>query len=258
MSQNAYIKKSKRRYEQNPIFAVKRKHMESRSSLRHHKKLQSIRGINAIMTSKKNIYLTSIRNNHKIQKQESRQKNTLIMLRKPLPIYLLGREQLLDCNNTRNMGIPNNRNDLKKFKFSFVQPSPNSNTTALKVSGLNRRSKKLWTRKVTGCTFVKPNFVRPPIQYERFVRPMALRLTQTNVTHVQSGKTFLANILNVEMNPNSHIETLLGKISLGTIIQIELQDNLHRLADTPSSCTYAQVTNNPSDDGTVNSVLISY
>merc|ERR1712118_221206 len=120
-------------------------------------------------------------------------------------------------------------------------------------------SKKLWMRKVTGVTFVKPCFVRPPPQYERFIRPRSLRLIHANVTHVESGRTFLANILNVEMNPYGPLNKLLGKIDLGTIIRVKILNTnpTHSFIDSLPSFNYAQVTNNPSHDGTINSVLIS-
>merc|ERR1712159_947455 len=142
-------------------------------------------------------------------------KNTDIIFQQPVPSYLLGREQFFDNESHNKNHTLNKLKKLHKKKFLLPQFRNKDNKNVLTIWSLTKRSRKFWKRKVTGICFVKSSFVRLHPKCERFVRPVGLRSFQANVTFVQSRKTFSAKILNVELNPNGHMHTMIGKISLG-------------------------------------------
>ena len=144
---------------------------------------------------------------------------------------------------------------------------------------------------ITKVTFVGDSFTRKPPKFERFIRPSGLRFKKANVTHPELKATFQLDIIGVKKNPSSPMYTSLGVITKGTIIEV----NVSELGlVTPSgkivwgklklrflqifffswtifffsppisqffifflrSGKYAQVTNNPENDGCINAVLL--
>lgn len=88
---------------------------------------------------------------------------------------------------------------------------------------------------ITKHTYVGEGFTRLPPKYERFIRPMALRVKKAHVTHpevcicsrnsvinphLQLKATFCLPIIGVKKNPNSPLNTSLGVITKGTIIEV--------------------------------------
>ncbi len=107
------------------------------------------------------------------------------------------------------------------------------------------------------CTFVGQGFTRKPPKFERFIRPMALRVTKANVTHPELQTTFQLNILGVKKNPQGRTWSELGVITKGTIIEVNVADL--GLVTTTGKVVwgkYAQVTNNPENDGCINALLL--
>jgi len=106
-------------------------------------------------------------------------------------------------------------------------------------------------------TFVGEGFTRKPPKYERFIRPMALRFKKANVTHPELKASFQLDILGVKKNPQSPTYTQLGVITKGTIIEVNVAD-LGLVTQTGKVVwgKYAQVTNNPENDGVINAVLL--
>lgn len=100
-------------------------------------------------------------------------------------------------------------------------------------------------------------FTRKPPKYERFIRPMALRFKKANVTHPELKATFQLDILGVKKNPQSPTYTQLGVITKGTILEVNVSE-LGLVTQTGKVVwgKYAQVTNNPENDGVINAVLL--
>ncbi|URD76183.1 Ribosome biogenesis protein NSA2, partial [Musa troglodytarum] len=136
---------------------------------------------------------------------------------------------------------------------------------------------KQWKRMVTKATFVGPGFIRKPPKYERFLRPTGLRFTKANVTHPELKCTFNLDIIGIKKKPNGPMYTALGVITRGTIIeaifnilltgfsfsffQRRSEVNVSELGlVTPGGKVvwgkYAQVTNDPENDGCINAVLL--
>lgn len=106
-------------------------------------------------------------------------------------------------------------------------------------------------------TFVGDNFTRKPPKYERYIRPMALRYKKANVTHPELKTTFMLDILGVKRNPQSALYTTLGVITKGTILEVNVSElGLVTQSGKVVWGKYAQVTNNPENDGCINAVLL--
>lgn len=120
-----------------------------------------------------------------------------------------------------------------------------------------KRQKKAWKRMINKVTFVGDNFTRKPPKYERFIRPMALRFKKANVTHPELKTTFQLDILGVKRNPQSSMYTGLGVITKGTILEVNVSElGLVTQSGKVVWGKYAQVTNNPENDGVINAVLL--
>jgi len=126
-----------------------------------------------------------------------------------------------------------------------------------KVIKSGKRKKKQWKRMVNKVSFVGESFTRKPPKFERFIRPAALRFKKAHVTHPELKATFQLDLIGVKKNPQSPLYTSLGVITKGTIIEVNCAD-LGLV--TPSGKVvwgkYAQVTNNPENDGCINAVLL--
>ena len=126
-----------------------------------------------------------------------------------------------------------------------------------KVMKSGKRQKKQWKRMVTKPTFVGTGFTRKPPKYERFIRPRALRYKRAHVTHPELQVTFQLDILGVKKNPQSALYTQLGVMTKGTVIEVNVSE-LGLVTNTGKVVwgKFAQVTNNPENDGCVNAVLL--
>lgn len=120
-----------------------------------------------------------------------------------------------------------------------------------------KRKKKAWKRMINKVTFVGDNFSRKPPKYERFIRPTGLRFKKAHVTHPELKTTFCLDIIGVKRNPQSKMYTSLGVITKGAIIEVNVSE-LGLVTQTGKVVwgKYAQVTNNPENDGCINAVLL--
>merc|ERR1712100_99045 len=101
------------------------------------------------------------------------------------------------------------------------------------------------------------DFTRKPPKFERFIRPTGLRFKKAHITHPELQATFHLDILGVKKNPQSPLYSQLGVITKGTIIEVNVSD-LGMVTSTGKVVwgKYAQVTNNPENDGCINGVLL--
>ena len=82
-------------------------------------------------------------------------------------------------------------------------------------------------------------------------------LPQANVTHPELKTTFQLEILGVKKNPNGQMYSQLGVITKGTVIEVNVSElGLVTPAGKVVWGKYAQVTNNPENEGCINSVLL--
>ena len=84
-----------------------------------------------------------------------------------------------------------------------------------------------------------------------------LRFNKAHVTHPELKATFQLDILGVKKNPNGQTYTSLGVMTKGTVIEVNVSElGLVTPAGKVVWGKYAQVTNNPENDGCVNAVLL--
>jgi len=120
-----------------------------------------------------------------------------------------------------------------------------------------KRKRKAWKRMINKISFVGPNFTRKPPKFERYIRPMGLRMKKANVTHPELKTTFQLEILGVKRNPQSSLYTGLGIITKGTILEVNVSElGLVTQSGKVVWGKYAQVMNNPELDGCINCVLL--
>ncbi|KAF3613407.1 Ribosome biogenesis protein NSA2, partial [Capsicum annuum] len=144
-----------------------------------------------------------------------------------------------------------------KWEVPLPKVRPVAEDEMFRVIRSGKRKTKQWKRMVTKATFVGQGFTRKPPKYERFIRPSGLRFTKAHVTHPELKCTFNLEIIGVKKNPNGPMYTSLGVMTKGTIIEVNVSElGLVTPAGKVVWGKYAQVTNNPENDGCINAVLL--
>ncbi|KAM0674216.1 Ribosome biogenesis protein [Gurleya vavrai] len=189
----------------------------------------------------------------KLQKVKGTDK-TQTESKEALPTFLLDRE---DTARALSDKVKQQRQE-KASKYSVpiakVKGIPEIETFSVFKSG--KRGAKQWKRVVTKPCFVGDNFTRKAPKFERFIRPMAMRFKKAHVTHPELKATFSLPILGVKQNPHSELNTGLGVLSKGTIIEINVSELGIVCGSKIVWGKYAQITNHPENDGCVNAILL--
>ncbi|KAF9664872.1 hypothetical protein SADUNF_Sadunf16G0063200 [Salix dunnii] len=174
-----------------------------------------------------------------------------------VPAYLLDRENTTRAKILSNSIKQKRKEKAGKWEVPLPKVRPVAEDEMFKVIRSGKRKTKQWKRMVTKATFVGPGFTRKPPKYERFIRPSGLRFTKAHVTHPELKCTFNLEIIGVKKNPNGPTYTSLGVITKGTIIEVNVSElGLVTPAGKVVWGKYAQVTNNPENDGCINAVLL--
>jgi ribosome biogenesis protein NSA2 len=186
----------------------------------------------------------------KVAKEENKRDNAV-------PQYLLDRGVEDRAKVLSNMIKQKRKEKAAKWDVPLPKVRPISEDEMFKVLKSGKRKRKQWKRVVSKPTFVGEGFTRKPPKYERFIRPMGLRFKKAHVTHPELKRTFFLDILAVKKNPQSPLYTQLGVLTKGTIIEVNVSEL--GLVTTTGKVVwgkYAQVTNNPENDGCINAVLL--
>lgn len=174
-----------------------------------------------------------------------------------IPAYLMDREQTSRAKVLSNTVKQKRKEKAGKWEVPLPKVRPVAEDEMFKVMRSGKRMKKTWKRMITKATFVGPGFTRKPPKYERFIRPTGLRITKAHVTHPELKATFQLDILGVKKNPNGPMYSSLGVITKGTIIEVNVSElGLVTPGGKVVWGKYAQVTNNPENDGCCNAVLL--
>ena len=140
-----------------------------------------------------------------------------------------------------------------KWEVPLPKVRPIAEAEMFNVMKSGKRMKKSWKRVITKATFVGEGFTRKPPKYERFIRPTGLRVNKAHVTHPELKATFQLDIIGVKKNPNGQMYSSLGVLTKGTVIEVNVSElGLVTPAGKVVWGKYAQVTNNPENDGCVN------
>eukprot|EP00271_Cylindrocystis_brebissonii_P002474 TRINITY_DN130_c1_g2_i1.p1 TRINITY_DN130_c1_g2~~TRINITY_DN130_c1_g2_i1.p1 ORF type:complete len:261 (-),score=66.11 TRINITY_DN130_c1_g2_i1:807-1589(-) len=174
-----------------------------------------------------------------------------------VPAYLLDREATARAKVLSNTIKQKRKEKAGKWEVPLPKVRPIAEDEMFRVVHSGKRKTKQWKRLVTKVTFVGPGFTRKPPKYERFIRPMALRATKAHVTHPELKCTFNLGIIGVKKNPNGPMYSSMGVITKGTIIEVNVSElGLVTPGGKVVWGKYAQVTNNPENDGCINAVLL--
>jgi len=177
--------------------------------------------------------------------------------RDAVPAYLLEREGMSHAKVLSNSIKQKRKEKAGKWTVPIPKVKPVGEDEVFKVMKSGKRQKKQWKRMVNKVTYVGESFTRKPPKFERFVRPAALRFKKAHVTHPDLKATFQLDIIGIKKNPQSPLYTSLGVMTKGTVIEVNCSDlGLVTPAGKVVWGKYAQVTNNPENDGCINAVLL--
>lgn len=259
MPQNEHIELHTKRYGRRLDHEERKRKREAREVHEHSAKVQKTIGLKAKIMNKE-------RRNEKIQMKKTiamhEEKKTKKKEAKPVPegavpAYLMDREGQSAAKSLNNMIKQKRKEKAGKWAVPLPKVKAISEVEVMKVVKTGKSKRKAWKRMITKHTYVGEAFTRKPPKFERFIRPMALRSTKAHVTHPELKATFCLPIIGVKKNPNSPLYTQLGVITKGTILEVNVSElGLVTTGGKVVWGKYAQVTNNPENDGCINAVLL--
>jgi len=260
MAQGDYIELHRKRHGRKLDHEERTRKKEARSNHLNSKISKKLRGIKAKQFNKKRYAEKAVikknikMHNERLNKHQVEDNNED---KDCLPAYLLDREGMSHAKVLSNSIKQTRKEKAGKWTVPIPKVKPVGEDEVFKVMKTGKRQKKAWKRQVNKVTFVGESFTRKPPKFERFVRPAALRFKKAHVTHPELKATFNLDLIGIKKNPQSPLYTSLGVITKGTVIEVNCSD-LGLV--TPSGKVvwgkYAQVTNNPENDGCINAVLL--
>ncbi|QCE05158.1 ribosome biogenesis protein NSA2 [Vigna unguiculata] len=270
MPQGDYIERHRRDYGYRLDHFERKRKKEARQVHKRSAMAQKALGIKGKMIAKKN-YAEKAQMKKTLamhEESKSRRKTDDNVQDGAVPAYLLDRDNTTRakaCSCLEKIVLCFAFNTIKqkrkekagKWDVPLPKVRPVAEDEMFKVVRTGKRKTKQWKRMVTKATFVGPGFTRKPPKYERFIRPTGLRFTKAHVTHPELKCTFNLEIIGVKKNPNGPMYTSLGVMTKGTIIEVNVSElGLVTPAGKVVWGKYAQVTNNPENDGCINAVLL--
>ena len=258
MPQNEYIERHQKLYGRRLDYEERKRKREAREPRRRARQARQLRGLKAKLFNKER-FNEKIQMKRKIQAHEEKKvkKTTDAVEDGALPTYLLDRGIQSSAKVLSNMIKQKRKEKAGKWDVPIPKVRAQADAEVFKVLKSGKTKRKAWKRMVTKVTYVGEDFTRKPPKFERFIRPMALRFKKAHVTHPELKATFCLPIIGVKKNPSSPMYTTLGVITKGTVIEV----NISKLGLVTQSGKvvwgkYAQVTNNPENDGCINAVLL--
>jgi len=259
MPQNDYIDEARRRFGYRLDHFERARKKEARKAHQQSAFAQRVKGLRAKLYHKKRhsekIQMKKTISMH--QERKNKHENDDAVKSGAKPAYLLDRTGQTSAKVLSNTIKQKRKEKAGKWDVPLPKVRGISEAEMFKEVRTGKRKSKSWKRMVTKVTFVGPEFTRKPPKYERFIRPMGLRFKKAHVTHPELSATFYLDILGVKKNPQSPMYTSLGVITKGTIIEVNVSDlGLVTQSGKVIWGKYAQVTNNPENDGCINAVLL--
>ena len=175
----------------------------------------------------------------------------------PRPAFLMDREQQGTNKVLSNMVKQKRKEKAGRWSVPIAKVKSMSEAEMFSIIKTGKRGKKTWKRVINKATFVPEDFTRKPPKFERFIRPSGMRMRKVNVTHPELQTTFHLDIVGVKKNPQSALYTSLGVLTKGTIVEVNVSDlGLVTQTGKVVLSKFAQITNNPENDGCINAVLL--
>ena len=236
-----------------------RRKSESRLSKKISKTAQKLRGIKAKIFNKTR-YQEKVNIKKTIKAHEEKNaevKNSDNSKNIPIPAYLMDRETTNNNKVLSNMIKQKRKEKAGKWEVPIAKVKSMSEAEMFSILKSGKRGKKAWKRTINKITFVPQDFTRKPPKFERYIRPTSLRFKRANVTHPELKTTFYLDIVGVKRNPQSALYTNLGVMTKGTVIEVNVTD-LGLVTQTGKIVLskYAQITNNPENEGYINALLL--
>jgi len=258
MPQNEYMEIHRKRYGRRLDYEERKRKKESRSAHETSRKAKKLRGIKAKLENKRrHSEKIQMKKTIKIHEEKKTKQKTGSGPEGPLPKYMLDREEQNRAKVLSNTIKQKRKEKAGKWDVPIPKVRAVSEAEALKVMRTGKSRRKAWKRMVTKACFVGEGFTRKPPKYERFIRPMGLRFNKAHVTHPDLKATFQLPIIGVKKNPTSPLFTSLGVMTKGTVIEVNVSElGLVTQGGKVVWGKYAQVTNNPENDGCINAVLL--
>nr|CAG4648830.1 EOG090X0BLH [Polyphemus pediculus] len=259
MPQNEHIELHQKRYGRRLDYDERQRKKKARAHKDQSKLARKLIGIKGKMFSKKR-YSEKVQLKRTIKAHEeklSRKKEEGPVQEGAMPAYLLDRETTSQAKLLSTAVKQKRKEKAGKYDVPIPKVCAQSEAEVFKVFKTGKSRRKGWKRMVTKATFVGEGFTRKPPKFERFIRPMALRFKKAHVTHPELKATFCLPITAVKKNPSSPMYTTLGVITKGTIIEVNVSElGLVTQSGKVVWGKYAQVTNNPENDGCINAILL--
>jgi len=259
MPQNEHIELHQKRYGYRLDHHERKRKKEARSVHRLSDKAKKLRGLKAKIYNRERfcekVQMKKTLKMHEMKK--SKKKTEEEVPDGAVPAYLLDRESQSRAKVLSNMIKQKRKEKAGKWEVPLPKVRAISEQEVFREIKTGKRKKKSWKRMVTKACYVGEGFTRKPPKFERFIRPMALRFKKAHVTHPELKATFCLPIIGVKKNPNSPLYTSLGVITKGTVIEVNISElGLVTQSGRVVWGKYAQVTNNPENDGCINAVLL--
>lgn len=259
MPQNEHIELARKRHGRKFDYEERKRKKEAREVHSRSQFAQKVHGLRAKLYNKER-YKEKAAMKKTIAMHEERNnkhKNEDAVPEGSVPAYLLDREGVSRAKVLSNTVKQKRKEKAGKWNVPLPKVRSITEQEMFKVIRTGKREKKAWKRMITKCTFVGEGFTRKPPKYERFIRPTGLRMKKAHTTHPELKCTFFLDILGVKNNPQSALYTQLGVVTKGTIIEVNVSDlGLVTTSGKVVWGKYAQVTNNPENDGCINAVML--
>eukprot|EP00744_Colponema_vietnamica_P005160 GILI01007584.1.p1 GENE.GILI01007584.1~~GILI01007584.1.p1 ORF type:complete len:261 (-),score=63.30 GILI01007584.1:184-966(-) len=259
MPQNEYIELHQKRHGRRLDYHERLRKKEAREVHKKSEMAQKLHGFKAKMYNKKRFQeKAAMKKTLKMHQEKNAKKADKDAIPEgAVPAYLLDREGVNSTKILSNMIKQKRKEKAGKWDVPIPKVKPMTEDEMFKVIRSGKRKKKEWKRMVNKVTFVGDSFTRKPPKYERYIRPTGLRFKKAHVTHPELKTTFYLDIIGVKKNPQSHLYTTLGVITKGTVVEVNVSE-LGLVTQTGKIVwgKYAQVTNNPEQDGCINAVLL--
>jgi ribosome biogenesis protein NSA2 len=260
MPQNEYIERWQKLHGKRLDHDERKRKREAREAHKASSRAQNFRGLRAKLYAEGR-RKEKIQMKKKIKAHEERNVKSAAPpqdSKEALPEYLLDRTQGQSAKALSSQIKAKRAEKAAKFAVPLPKVRGISESEIFKVVNTGKKtSKKSWKRMITKPTFVGPDFTRRPVKYERFIRPMGLRYKKANVTHKELGVTVQLPIISVKKNPQNPMYTQLGVLTRGTIIEVNVSElGLVTAGGKVVWGRWAQITNNPENDGCINAVLL--
>lgn len=257
MPQNEYVEESIKQYGRPLNYETRKAKRQARESKIIAKKVTTLTGIKARLFHKKCLAeKIQLKKNIKISEAKSVKVHSEACT-EALPAFLLDRGVNDQARELSSKIKQKRKEKAAKYTVPIAKVEGLSEADVFGVVASGKRKNKHWKRIVNRPCFVGQDFTRKAPKFERFIRPMSMRLTKAHVSHPELKTTFNLPILSVKRNPHSDIFTSLGVLSKGTIVEVNVSEL--GIVDASGQVVwgkYAQITNNPENDGCVNAVLL--